>query len=141
MSGLGRCSRVACFVVASALFGCAHGTRPTVYLRAGEPLDLTKIDLHKQSLIMPLKAGETFPLDVSIEGEFVTSAPGASVELTVKRDCLVRVDDRGLRISADGRDFDAKSSKPGMFQVGLGVTNTGKRATLRVVPPTRELRP
>jgi hypothetical protein len=86
-------------------------------------------------LIIPLEAGEILPFDVTIEGEFVASDPGASIPLKVKRRCLVRVDDRGLRISPDGKDFDRKAKKPGSFQFGLGVTDKGKRASMRIVTP------
>ena len=49
----------------------------------------------------------------------------------------MRVDDRGLRISPDGRDFDAKPARKGSFQLGLGVTDEGKRVTLHAITPSR----
>jgi hypothetical protein len=130
-------TRIALLLLATGLFACAHAARQTVYLRPGQAVDLRKLDMRKQSLIIPLEAGEILPLDITIDGQFVASDPGASVPLKVKQRCWVRVDDRGLRISADGRDFDAKAKKPGSFQLGLGVTNQGKRASLRIVTPTR----
>jgi hypothetical protein len=123
-------------VLVLALTGCAHA-RQTIMLRKGQPVDLTKLDLRKQSLVIPLEAGEVFPLDVTIEGDYVATKPGAAVELRVKKSCLVRVDDRGLRVSPDGRDFDQKPKRPGSFRIGLGVTAAGKRASLHVVTPTR----
>jgi hypothetical protein len=130
-------TRIALFLSATSLFACAHAARQMVYLRPGQAVDLRKLDMHKQSLIIPLEAGEILPLDITVDGQFVASDPGASVPLKVKQRCLVRVDDRGLRISADGRDFDAKATKPGSFQFGLGVTKQGKRANLRIITPTR----
>jgi hypothetical protein len=124
------------FLLALGLSGCAHA-RQRVYLQPGQLLDLKTIDLHKQSMIIPLKAGEVFPLDISVDGQFVSTQPGASVPLTVKSSCFLRVDDRGLRISVDGRDFDTKPKQPGTFQIGLGVMKEGKRASLRVVTPRR----
>ena len=118
-----------------SLCGCAH-TRELVYLEPGKPVDLKQLDLRKQSLIVPLEAGEILPLDVVIDGDFVATKPETSVELRVKQACFVRVDDRGLRISPD-RNFDAKSKRKGSFQLGLGVTEQGKRATLHVVTPSR----
>ena len=103
----------------------------------GEPIDLETFDPRTQSLIMPLAAGEVLPLDIVIDGDYVASEPGASVALHVKQSCFVRVDDRGLRISPDGRDFDAKPRRKGSFQLGLGVTDKGKRVTLHVIPPAR----
>jgi hypothetical protein len=128
-------AKITLFLSAAGLLACAHTTRQTVYLRPGQPVDLRKLDLHRQSLIIPLEAGEILPLDIAVEGEFVASQPGASVALKVKQRCLVRVDDRGLRISRDGKDFDWKAKKPGSFQLGLGVTEQGKRANLRIVTP------
>jgi hypothetical protein len=119
-----------------ALAGCAH-TRQTVVLAKGQPVDLRKFDMRKQSLVIPLEAGETFPLEVTIDGDYVATRPAAAVELTVKKSCWVRIDDRGMRISPDGRDFDAKPKRPGSFRIGLGVTAEGKRASLHVVTPTR----
>lgn len=126
--------RSALFLLLTCLGACAHA-RQTIYLQPGQPVDLRQLDLHKQSLIIPLEAGETLPLDIAIEGAFIASEPGASVPLKVKRRCLVRIDDRGLRISPDG-NFDWKAKKPGSFQFGLGVTDKGKRANLRIVTPT-----
>jgi hypothetical protein len=128
-------SKIALFLLATGLPACAHSARQTIYLEPGQPVDLAKVDLHKQSLIIRLAAGEIVPLDISIDGEFVASDPGASIPLKVKRSCLVRVDDRGLRISADGKSFDAKPRKPGSFQFGLGVSEGTKRATMRIVTP------
>ncbi|HEX6240128.1 MAG TPA: hypothetical protein VFZ61_04520 [Polyangiales bacterium] len=117
------------------LGACAHA-REVVYLEPGRAVDLKQLDLHKQSLVVPLTAGEVLPLDVVVEGDFVTSQPQASLELRVKQDCFVRVDDRGLRLSTD-RNFDAKTKRKGSFQLGLGVTERGKRVTLHVVTPSR----
>lgn len=117
------------------LCACAHA-RQIVYLEPSKAVDLKQIDLHKQSLIIPLSAGEILPLDIVVDGDFVATKPDTSVELRVKQACFVRVDDRGLRLSPD-RDFDAKSKRKGSFQLGLGVTDKGKRATLHVVTPSR----
>jgi hypothetical protein len=125
---------------AAALFcaACANGgDRPTIRLRPGDSVDLTKVDLRKQSLLMDLKEGEVIPLYVNIDGDVVTSAPGAAIPLTVKKNCFLRIDDRGLRISEDGQNFDAKPRVPGSFQFGVGVTKEGKRATITLVTPRR----
>lgn len=130
-----KASRIVLLLSATALCACAHGARQTIWLEPGHPVDLKNLDLRKQSLIIPLEAGEVLPLDITVEGEFVVSEPGASVPLKVKQRCLVRVDDRGLRISADGKDFDWKAKKPGSFQFGLGVSEGVKRASMRIVTP------
>lgn len=118
-----------------ALCACAHA-RQNVYLEPGKQVDLKQLDLHRQSLIVPLEAGEILPLDITIDGDFVTTQPGAGVELRVKQSCFVRIDDRGLRVSPD-QNFDAKPRQKGSFQFGLGVTDKGKRATMHVVTPAR----
>jgi hypothetical protein len=56
------------------------------------------------------------------EREVVRLGPGAAVPVTVKRTCFIRVDDRGIRISADGQDFDEKSRVPSSFQLGVWMT-------------------
>jgi hypothetical protein len=112
--------------------GCAHGKREVVRLQPGEAVTLQNFDLHKQSLIIELREGEVVPLDVIVEGDYFATAPGASVPVTVKRACFIRVDDRGIRFSADDQSFDEKPRVPGSFQFGVGMTREGKRGTLRV---------
>jgi hypothetical protein len=126
-------------VLMFALSACARGgTRPTIYIEAGKSVELTHFDPTKQSLVIEFQAGETLPLDIDIHGDYVESPKGATLPLTVKRHCFLRVDDRGPRLSDDGKDFDKKSRVPGSFQFGVGVSRaTGKRATLRVVTPQR----
>lgn len=128
-------SRTALLLWGTCLCACAHA-RQTIYLRPGQAVDLRQLDLSKQSLIIPLEAGESLPLDIAIDGEFIASEPGLSIPLKVKQRCTMRIDDRGLRISANGKDFDAKPKKQGSFQFGLGVTKEGKRATLHIVTPS-----
>jgi hypothetical protein len=114
-----------------ALAGCAH-EREVVRLGPGAASNLKDFDLHKQSLIIELREGDVVPLDIILEGDYFAAAPGASVPVTVKRTCFIRVDDRGIRISADGRDFDGSPRVPGSFQFGIGMTPEGRRGTLRV---------
>jgi hypothetical protein len=124
-------------LLGAMLAGCAHGEREVVRLGPGAAASLKDFDLHKQSLIIELREGEVVPLDVILEGDYFGTAPGASVPVTVKRTCFVRVDDRGIRFSGDGQDFDEKPRVPGSFQFGVGVTPDGKRGTLRVSTGTR----
>ena len=116
---------------------CVHQERQVVRLQPGEAVNLDRFDMHKQSLIIELREGEVVPLDVLVEGDYFATAPGASVPVTVKRTCFMRVDDRGLRLSPDGQDFDAKPRVPGSFQFGVGMTTEGKRATLRLTTPAK----
>jgi hypothetical protein len=118
------------------LAGCAHD-REVVRLGPGAAANLKDLDLHKQSLVIELREGEVVPLDVILEGDYFGTAPAASVPVTVKRTCFIRVDDRGVRISATGQDFDEKPRVPGSFQLGVGMTPEGKRGTLRVSTATR----
>jgi hypothetical protein len=127
----------ALFVVIAplALTACAHRERTIVRLQPGEEVELAKLDLRRQSLVVKLEEGEVIPLDIQVEGDLVGVPAGASVPVTVKRACWLRIDDRGLRVSADGEDFDGAKRLPGSFQLGLGVTREGKRATFRVRTP------
>jgi hypothetical protein len=118
------------------LAGCAH-EREVVRLGPGAAANLKDFDLHEQSLVIELREGEVVPLDVIVEGDYFAAAPGASVPVTVKRNCFIRVDDRGIRISADGQDFDEKPRVPGSFQLGIWMTREGKRGTLRLTTATR----
>ena len=121
-----------------AAMACAHQERQAVRLQPGEAVNLDKLDLHNQSLIIELREGEVVPLDVIVNGEYFGTTPGASVLVTVKRTCFLRVDDRGLRISPDGQGFDAKPRVPGSFQFGVGMTAEGKKmGTLRITTPTK----
>lgn len=128
-------SRVALLGLLLSLSACAHA-RQLVYLEPGKPVDLKQLNLKKQSLIVPLRAGEVLPLDIKIDGDFVATTAGTAIDLQVKRDCFVRIDDRGLRVSPD-HNFDEKPRRKGSFQLGLGVTEKGKRATMQVVTPSR----
>jgi hypothetical protein len=118
------------------LVGCAH-EREVVRLGPGAAASLKDFDLHKQTLIIELRQGEVVPLDVIVEGDFFATAPGASVSVTAKQTCFIRVDDRGIRFSTDDQNFDEKPRVPGSFQFGVGVTPEGKRGTLRVSTGTR----
>ncbi len=122
-------------MTALLLAGCAHGDREVVRLQPGIEVNLSEFDLHRQSLIIELHEGQVVPLDITIDGDLAATPPGLSVPVTVKRHCYLRVDDRGLRVSYDGQDFDAKNRVPGSFQFGVGMTREGTRATLRATTP------
>jgi hypothetical protein len=123
--------------VALLAIACAHNERQVVRLHPGEAVYLQNFDMKKQSLIIELREGEVIPLDVTVEGDYFATAPGASVPVTVKKTCFMRVDDRGLRISEDGVSFDEKPRVPGSFQFGVGMTKEGKKGTLRLTTPSR----
>jgi hypothetical protein len=118
------------------LAGCAH-EREVVRLQPGAAATLKDYDLHKQSLIIELREGEVVPLDIIVEGDLFATGPGTSVPVTVKRTCFVRVDDRGIRISANGQDFDETPRVPGSFQLGIWMSPEGKRGTLRLTTATK----
>jgi len=128
---------IAGVAMASLAGGCAHQEREVVRLQPGVAVNLTDFDLHRQSLVLELQEGQVVPLDVVIDGDLAATPPGASVPVTIKRHCFLRVDDRGLRVSDDGQDFDGRNRVPGSFQLGIGMTREGTRATLRVTTPAR----
>ena len=91
------------FVLAGLLVtACAHNERQVIRLQPGEAVNLQNFDMKAQSLIIELREGEVVPLDILVEGDYFATAPGASVPVTVKKTCFMRVDDRGLRVSDDG---------------------------------------
>jgi hypothetical protein len=124
-------------VTAAAATGCAHQERTVLKFPPDQGQSLASFDPHKQSIIAHLQEGDVVPLDIVVEGDLIGAVAGTSVPLTVKRECWVRVDDRGFRLSADGKDFDAKARIPGAFQLGLGITPAGPRATLKLTTPQR----
>jgi hypothetical protein len=128
---------VIAMAVASVVTACAHGERQVVRLQPGVAVDLSQLDLHRQSLVIELHEGQVVPLDIIVDGDLAAIPAGTSVPLTVKRHCFLRVDDRGLRVSHDGQDFDGKNGVQGSFQFGVGMTREGTRATLRVTTPAR----
>jgi hypothetical protein len=125
-------------VIAVLATACAHEERRVVRLQPGEAVNLQNFDMKKQSLIIELREGEVIPLDIIFGGDYFATAPNTSVPVTVKKTCFMRVDDRGLRISDDGQNFDERPRVPGSFQLGVGMTKEGgKRGTLRVTTPAR----
>jgi hypothetical protein len=124
-------------VTAATTTGCAHQERTVLQFPPDQGQSLSSFDPHTQSIVAHLKEGDVVPLDVVVEGDLIAAAAGASIPITVKRECWLRVDDRGFRLSADGKDFDAKARVPGTFQLGLGITPTGPRATLKLTTPQR----
>jgi hypothetical protein len=120
--------------------GCAQTNRPAILVRAGTHPDeavLRTFDPKKQSLVIELREGDIVPLDVTLDGDVAATPAGASIPITIKRHCFVRVDDRGLRIGFDGVTFPDKARAPGSLAVGLGMTQAGTRATLRITTPER----
>jgi len=124
-------------VLALFITACAHQERQVVRLQPGQGVNLQSFDMKRQSLIIELREGEVIPLDVIVDGDYFAAPPGASVPITVKKTCFMRVDDRGLRLSDDGENFDQKPRVPGSFQLGVGMTPEGKRGTLRLTTPSR----
>lgn len=124
--------------LAALLAGCAHApAREPIRIRPGQAVDLPPSELQGRPIIIELREGDVIPLDVLVDGGLVASPPGASVPLTVKRPFFLRIDERGLRISLDGKDFDTKPREPGAFAFGLGATKEGTRAQLRIKTPQR----
>jgi hypothetical protein len=125
-------------VSALLLVGCSHAMGEPVYVRAGQPIELTNFDITKQPLIIEFHEGDVLPLDIVVAGDVIASAEGASVPLTAKRTFFLRLDTKGLKLSLDGKDFDTKPIVPGSFQFGVGATKAaGTRASLRVTTPVR----
>jgi len=119
-------------------FACAHQERRIVRVQPGEALHLDKFDMKNESIIFALRKGQVVPLEILVDGGFLSSTPGTSIPLTVDQDCVVRVDDRGIRFASDEQHLDEKPRSPGQFQIGAGVTKEGQpKATLHVATPVR----
>jgi hypothetical protein len=115
---------------------CAHQERTIVRIQAGEALNVDQLDLKNGSIIIAFRKGQVVPLEILVDGGFVSSAPGASIPLTVGQDCVARIDDRGIRFASDEQLLDEKPRSPGQFQFGVGVIKGGQpKATLHIATP------
>lgn len=114
--------------------GCA----PSVPPRTVRLADLGKSEplLPGQALIIEVQEGDTIPLSFSLEGPFIaTPAEAKPIPLRAKRHFFLRMDENGLRASADGLHFDTKPVKPGSFRMGFGASKEGARATIVIRTP------
>ena len=124
------------FLLVLLAAGCAHQERTIVRIPAGEAVNVDNFDLKNGSIIIALRKGQVVPLDILVDGGFVSSAPGASIPLTVDQDCVARVDDRGIRFARDEQQLDEKPRSPGQFQFGVGMIKGGQpKATLHLATP------
>ncbi|MFO0555948.1 MAG: hypothetical protein U0271_46650 [Polyangiaceae bacterium] len=133
MKTLYRCLSIVVF--ASAVIGCSNTPEPRV-VRAS---DLEKMPplAEGQPLIVQFEAGDEFPLEFTLDGPLVGTAAGsAAIPLTVKQSFFLRIDRRGLRVSKDGKDFDAKPLEPGAFQFGIHADHSGVKAHIGLKTPT-----
>ena len=122
-------------VLASTVAGCAAQPPPRM-VRMAELGTLGPL-LPGQALILELEAGDTIPLRFTLEGPLVKSPDGAPlIPLEVVRHFFLRIDEHGLKSSLDGKNFDWKSTAPGQFQVGVGVTKEGPMANITIRTPT-----
>ena len=121
--------------LAGPLAGCA-AQPPARHVRAADLGTIGPLDL-EQPLVVEFEAGDVIPLQFTLDGPFVKSPDGAPpIPLKVVRHFFLRIDKNGLRASADGQSFDAKSVKPGQFQAGIGITKEGATATIKIRTPT-----
>lgn len=133
---IARGSLFAPLAVVAALLaqGCAPQIPPRVVrladLGKGGPL------LPGQALIVEVQEGDTIPLSFSLRGPFLTTPDDAPpIPLRARKHFFLRIDKSGLRASADGNHFDDTPKKPGSFQIGLGATKEGVRATVSIETP------
>ena len=111
---------------ALALAGCASTALAPVRVRAFSGTSWPPL-APGQALIVDFKAGDRIPVNVHVDGEIVETEPLQSVfYLRAKRDFSVRIRGAEIKTSLDGRDFEAKPSVPGRFQLGLVATRDGE---------------
>lgn len=118
-----------------ALAGCGSSLPP----RRVKSADLASLQgfTFDRPLIIELEAGDVIPLVFKLDGPFLKTPDDAPpIPLRVTRHFFLRVDGSGLASSIDGEDFDKKSSAPGQFQVGVGVTREGLKANISIRTPT-----
>ncbi len=120
-------------ILAAVLTACAASPPPRIVslndLAEAGPLQ------PGQALVVELHRGDRVPLDFTVEGPLVRTASSAPIELEVVRPFFLRIDDRGLATSLDGRSFGA-NREPGAFRVGVSATKeTGLRATFAIRTP------
>ena len=113
-------------VLAILLGGCAAVPAPR-YVRAAD-LGSNPVALAPhQPLIIEFERGDVIPLRFTLDGPFVTTAEDApTIPLRAVRHFYLRIDERGVKASPDGRDFDWSPSHPGSFRIGLGARKLGK---------------
>jgi hypothetical protein len=102
--------------------GCAHSPVPMRVRYA----DIGKGGMTgftgAQPLIIEFQPGERIPLNFEITGDgFELQPQHPQLELVATQRCFVRIDRKGLRLSADPDHFDDKPKQPGSFRVGLWV--------------------
>lgn len=135
---LARLFVAACtFALAGALAGCASSLPP----RHVKLQDLGKSGelAMDRPLIVEIEAGEVIPLELSLAGPFLETPKDApSIPLRAKRHFYLRIDRSGLKASVDPDDFDKDQAAPGQFQIGLGATKAGPKATIAIRTPTPE---
>src|SRR4051794_15938755 len=95
--------------------GCAGAGKEAIHVRPGEMRDLSHVDLSKQPIIVEVREGEVVPLDVVVAGDLIASPEGATIPLTAKRAFFIRIDEKGVKLSVDGKTFDGKARVPGSF--------------------------
>ena len=130
LSGISKAALLSLFLVA-----CGAPRPEPLIVRAA---DLGKV--HRESLRQPLVVefdeGDTLPLAFSLDGPFIkTAADAPTIPLRVVRHFYLRIDDRGLRASLDGKNFDAKPAAPGQFRIGVGSHDGKLGAEIAITTP------
>jgi hypothetical protein len=126
------------FLLGFSLAGCASSP-PPVHVRFSD-IGTALASYHGQApLIVEVQAGDRLPVDLDVRSDDFELAP-AHPELVVvaKRHAFVRIDARGVRVSQDGKNFDAKPRRPGTFSVGFGAkTDMPPRLNVAITAPQR----
>ena len=118
-------TRVASFtMLALALGACAHGERQVVRLEPGQGLDLKTFDMSRQSLIIELREGEVVPIDVILEGDYFSTAPGIRAG---HREADVLPARRRPRTSIQRRWSELRREAPRAWQLPVRRRNDARR--------------
>jgi hypothetical protein len=123
---------------AAAVVGCAHA-QPAIFVKASDASALREAK-PGQPIIVEFNEGEAIPLNVSIQGQFLETAPDApAVTIVAKRHFFLRIHGSEMKASLDSTHFDARPTAKGVFSIGFGFAPAGMNAHISIVTPKYDL--
>ena len=125
---LARCS-IGLVLLATA--GCATEAPPLRVRYADMDRGAARAYTGEGPLIVEFQPGDRIPVEFRFTGDYFELTPLPGVELLVRAHCFVRFSRDGIRVSADGTNFDEKPRQPGRFAIALHSEN-GQRTKLDV---------
>jgi hypothetical protein len=111
------------FVIAggcgASLLGCA-GTPEPLRVRYADLANGAARDYKgDRPLVVEFEPGDRIPVDFRFSGQYFGIEPTPAVDVVTTGHCFVRFGGDGIKVSADGRNFDERPQQPGSFRIGL----------------------